>query len=160
MLSHIGYDESTMDNDIALLKLKGRSTLTPMQLIDPAETGAQNGDVATVIGWGHLAEGGPSSFNALQQVSIPIQGTQQCQKAYQTTITPNMVCAGTDGGGVDSCQGDSGGPLMVQAETTGWQQAGVVSFGIGCARPGVFGVYTRVARYLDWIEACKANPPS
>ena len=81
-----------------------------------------------------------------------------CADVYDN-LTSNMICAGTERGGLDSCQGDSGGPLLVSASGQGdGQQAGVVSFGIGCARPNFFGVYTRVSQYLNWLAACQANP--
>lgn len=50
----------------------------------------------------------------------------------------------------DSCYGDSGGPLLadVNAEL---QLAGIVSWGIGCGRPGYPGVYTRMSTYMEWV---------
>lgn len=45
-------------------------------------------------------------------------------------------------------QADSGGPLVTYENTL----IGVVSTGVGCARPGLPGIYTRVSKYIDWIE--------
>lgn len=43
---------------------------------------------------------------------------------------------------------DSGGPLV----TDGNVLIGVVSTGVGCARPGLPGIYTKVSEYVDWIQ--------
>lgn len=49
-------------------------------------------------------------------------------------------------------QGDSGGPMVSKQETV-WVQSGIVSFGFGCARPELPGVYSRVSRYQSWITS-------
>lgn len=43
---------------------------------------------------------------------------------------------------------DSGGPLTTNKNVL----IGVVSTGVGCARPGLPGIYTRVSEFVDWIE--------
>lgn len=48
-------------------------------------------------------------------------------------------------------QGDSGGPLQCRERGGPWIQAGITSWGVGCAAPSYPGVYIRVSEYLDWI---------
>uniref|UniRef100_A0A8B9JK45 trypsin n=1 Tax=Astyanax mexicanus TaxID=7994 RepID=A0A8B9JK45_ASTMX len=110
----------------------------------------------------------------LQEVELPIVSNTACTSAYGSgSITSNMMCAGLSQGGKDSLsteddrscneswkehenlfflQGDSGGPLVIK-QSTGWTQAGIVSFGYGCALPKIPGVYARVSEYQNWINS-------
>ncbi len=54
---------------------------------------------------------------------------------------------------LDTCQGDSGGPLLMFTANNVWQQVGITSIGVGCARPDYPGIYTRVAAFQSWINA-------
>ena len=48
-------------------------------------------------------------------------------------------------------QGDGGGPLVCERDGQ-WFQVGVVSFGIGCGRTNLPGVYTRLSAFDAWIH--------
>ena len=103
-----------------------------------------------VTGWGTTTEGGQVS-DIVRKARVPIVSDATCKNAYGSRISDDvMLCAGKDG--VDACQGDSGGPLVVQDhDLHGWSLIGIVSWGIGCAREGYYGVYTEVSHYIPWI---------
>ncbi|KAL7850290.1 hypothetical protein SRHO_G00196390 [Serrasalmus rhombeus] len=164
VIVHPNYSSSTNDNDIALLQLNSSVTFT--NYIKPVCLAAArstffNGTLTWVTGWGNIA-GGVSlpSPGTLQEVQVPIVGNRKCNCLYGVgNITDNMMCAGLLAGGKDSCQGDSGGPL-VSKQSGVWVQAGIVSFGKGCALPNYPGVYTRVSQYQDWInQQITSNQP-
>jgi trypsin len=87
----------------------------------------------------------------LQKVDVPLVSPAMCDKGYPGEITNTMICAGLEEGGKDSCQGDSGGPLVVTDNNNQKVLVGVVSWGYGCARPGQYGVYSKVNAAYDWI---------
>ncbi|KAM8825427.1 trypsin-1-like [Synchiropus picturatus] len=155
VINHESYNSVTFDNDISLLQLS--STVTFTNFIRPvclAAEGTEIEDGATfwVTGWGAIGESESLPFpGRLQEVDVPVVSNSRCQNTYPS-LTSNMICAGLTEGGKDSCQGDSGGPLVAKNDTK-WFQAGVVSFGQGCARPDTPGVYARVSRYESWIKS-------
>jgi len=162
VIVHPQYNPVSTENDIALIELSAdvdTSSLETVNLATPAIMAAsgQAGVLAQVIGWGALAENNNRLPSVLQEVSVPIVDTAVCQASYNehgsfsVDLQNTQLCAGFTQGGRDSCQGDSGGPLFIEHEGENYQ-AGVVSFGEGCARENLFGVYTRVSRYINWID--------
>lgn len=94
---------------------------------------------------------------------LPVLSNQECRANYEKInkvssekqFDDAVICAGYREGGKDSCQGDSGGPLMFPINNDGefnYFQIGIVSFGIGCARSEIPGVYTSVQKFADWIK--------
>uniref|UniRef100_H2L3H1 Peptidase S1 domain-containing protein n=1 Tax=Oryzias latipes TaxID=8090 RepID=H2L3H1_ORYLA len=153
IIVHENYNKQTQDNDVSLLKLT--SPVTFNDYISPvclAEQGSNfpGGTTVWVTGFGTLSSGG-QEVTCLQEVSVPIVSNSQCSSSY--SLTSNMMCAGLTQGGKDSCQGDSGGPLVSKNNDSRWVQAGVVSFGYGCAQPNFPGVYARVSEYQTWISS-------
>ena len=158
---HPHYNPRSGVNDLALLMLSAplEGATMPVYANNPPP-----GTAATVVGWGARQANGKDGIPAnyprtLQQVSIPIVDNAVCNRpnAYGGKIQSNMLCAGLPEGGKDACVGDSGGPLMVRLNGV-YRQVGIVSQGDGCARPGKYGIYTRVANYAPWIQQY-APPP-
>ncbi|XP_017468639.1 PREDICTED: serine protease nudel [Rhagoletis zephyria] len=167
IIVHQAYERRSMRNDLSLLKMSAALTFNrwvkPICLPDIGRTtagddwirGPKENTLCTVVGWGAVREKGPGS-DQLREVVVPIR--KQCNELDDRQS--ENVCAGDVSGGRDACQGDSGGPLFCRSvnNTDEWYLAGVVSHGNGCARPGEFGAYTRVALYLDWIELAMKFP--
>ena len=110
------------------------------------------GSLGIVAGWGRTEEKAPPS-KILRSVTVPIWTRDQCLEAGygNKRISENMMCAGFHDGRKDACQGDSGGPMHMEGTSGSMEIVGVVSWGRGCARPNLPGIYTKVVNYLPWI---------
>lgn len=153
VLRHKKYDNSTFNNDIALLQLAEPSSMTPISGLMHTDDYIPFETMFTAIGWGTTEFRG-NAPEQLQEVSVPYVDNHTCQQSLEQedmAVTDNMLCAGVWQGGQDSCQGDSGGPL-IRHKLGRNVLAGVVSFGYECAVRAKPGVYTRVSMYTDWIE--------
>ncbi|KAM6945723.1 coagulation factor VII [Aplochiton taeniatus] len=162
VLVHPRYNHATKDCDLALLRLRGPVALGPwvVPACLPPPRGASGHALAgvrssAVSGWGRVAPSGPPSA-LLKRLEVPTVRLQDCREHSGLNVTRNMLCAGYRRGVNDACQGDSGGPLVTLYRDT-WFLTGVVSWGKGCAQEGRYGVYTRVANFLDWIDATRAT---
>jgi trypsin len=155
VIPHPQYNRSTMDYDYALIKLNGKATFKPVS-INETEISVPNSDStidSVTAGWGYVKEGSWRLSDLLQKVTVPLVSTEECNNSYNGEITERMLCAGLKEGGKDSCQGDSGGPLLVHDYVRDQPVlAGVVSWGIGCARPEKYGVYSKVNAVTEWIQ--------
>jgi len=156
IIIHPEYDvKIDSDFDYALIELNGKSKFKPVTLnrqeIEIPEDEASS-PIVTTAGWGTLKEGGGVS-SVLMKVNVPLVSDKRCEAAYPRAISDRMICAGFDKGGKDSCQGDSGGPLFANSKRGNPFLIGVVSWGMGCARPKKYGVYSKVNVAVDWIEA-------
>ncbi|XP_019351000.1 serine protease 27 [Alligator mississippiensis] len=158
------YAGEASSGDLALLRLVRPVTfgprVSPICLPDagvrfPASTRCW------VTGWGNIQDGVDlKPPETLQKLEVPVIGRDACNTLYQQGAPPlpgtrdiqeDMMCAGYPQGGRDACQGDSGGPLVCLLGAA-WLQAGVVSWGDGCARHNRPGVYIALATYRDWIQ--------
>ncbi|KAF4085855.1 hypothetical protein AMELA_G00099670 [Ameiurus melas] len=145
------YNKQLNDYDLAMMRLTTpltiQATVKPVCLT-PHDLGLNGGASLVITGWGHLQENGQLSSN-LQEANINLINSAQCSVIYGAGITSRMICAGSLQGKVDACQGDSGGPLVYLNDR--WTLVGVVSWGVGCARPGLPGVYSNVDPMLNWV---------
>lgn len=152
------YNPATYQNDIALLELSQeviyKQHIVPVCL--PSKGDNVTGKMATVTGWGRTQYGVPAPPGLLQKVDVEVLNSTICQSWMKSVgrrevIYSNMLCAGYKQGGKDSCQGDSGSPLTVKNDDRS-TLIGLVSWGVGCARPNLPGVYTKISEFIDWIN--------
>merc|ERR1711971_1338283 len=155
---HESYNPNTINNDIAILKLK-----TPLTFNDnvgraclPEASFVPTGK-AVASGWGLVAQFPDQSPKNLQWVTKPVVTNDKCIQQFNWSgITANMICAGGADGGESTCKGDSGGPLVVPKSSTDDTAVviGATSFGhkSGCGAKGWPAVYAYVTRHIDWIK--------
>lgn len=157
-----GFNNSTLVHDIALLRLerpaKRKQNIDVVCMPKPDDfkqpTSSRSSVKCYVTGWGRRTETSEHSL-VLKEIKVPLWNHDTCNGALQAQFGPAYIlpstalCAGSEG--KDACDGDGGGPLVCEKDDQ-WYQVGIVSFGIGCGRRNVPGVYTNVEAYGPWIE--------
>uniref|UniRef100_A0A4X2KQW9 Peptidase S1 domain-containing protein n=1 Tax=Vombatus ursinus TaxID=29139 RepID=A0A4X2KQW9_VOMUR len=169
ILIHPSYSEFIfVKNDLALVHLESPVTLT--QKIQPiclpsSKFHVKNGTRCWMAGWGQTTEKKaflPTEDShplVLLEIDLYIIERKYCNKmlrksllisAFVSIVDKKMLCA-YHPEGKDACQGDSGGPLACEIGQHTWVQVGIVSWGIGCGKPEVPGIYTKVSSFSTWI---------
>ena len=170
------FTTDSMRDDVGVMFLKSglpvnstHPTVAPIQLATEATPA---GVTCQVSGWGRTEQVSSTRLpmpmpmhlsilllqstlsNVLLTANVSTIRHVTCSTIYSKSLLPGMLCAGRLSGGTDSCQGDSGGPLVYDGRVIG-----VVSWGYGCAEPGLPGVYADVQYYQQWIEERNGSSP-
>lgn len=165
---HPEYQQSLLENDIAILKLANPIAFTdyiqPICLWERSKTSIRNVEKrrGTVMGWGYTEKDEVS--DVLKEATMPVVSFAECLQSnrqfFGTFLTNKNFCAGYRNG-TSVCNGDSGGSMIFQ-ENNVWRLRGVVSLSMkrdnqDLCNTSHYVIFTDAAQYLDWIEAEARN---
>ena len=145
--------------DICLVKLKysleWNDAVTPICLPKSPDLLSADNLRCYAVGWGNTEDKLEYKRpRALKQLRVNIIPHDKCNSniSYNGSVPETYFCAGFSEGLNDTCYGDSGGPLQCDNGDDTWSVRGLVSWGIGCARPNKYGVYSNVSKYLPFLD--------
>ncbi|XP_043269966.1 phenoloxidase-activating factor 2-like [Venturia canescens] len=161
VIIHEQFNPGSLANDFALLILAHPLNLTEAVDVVCLPKSEDRFDFTRCLatGWGKDVYGGQYQ-KKLKKIELPVIPHSDCQTALRTRLSPNFVlnpsfiCAGGEAGR-DTCTGDGGSPLVcpLKNHTNRYAQAGIVAWGVECARSAVPAVYANVASVRSWIDA-------
>ncbi|KAL4240876.1 hypothetical protein ACF0H5_001661 [Mactra antiquata] len=153
---HPAYDNITLENDIALLRLE--EPIIYNERVKPICVPPTRYRVVPInypcytTGWGDTR--GTGNRLVLNQAMMPIISGYFCSRNdwYGSRFIAGLTfCAGYMDGSKDACTGDSGGPFNCKYDGK-WYVQGIASWGYDCGQPKWPGIYTDVSKYGTWIR--------
>ncbi|MDD1784202.1 serine protease [Enterovibrio sp. ZSDZ35] len=171
---HPQYDSSTLDNDIALVKISGTlpATARKITLVNESNQIAFDNEAANgttnnlfVSGWGATTPNRKNASDNLLGVNMTGIADTQClwNRDNSNNYVPewgNIIICANSTGTQGACIGDSGGPLVWKDPSRagdadgGSRLIGVVSFTWRneCANSNYPDGFSEVSHYLSWIS--------
>ncbi|NXN95236.1 ACRO protein, partial [Rhinopomastus cyanomelas] len=158
VILHEDCDNTTKKNDIAVMELDQpvrcgfyvQQACVPDASLRLAQLGT-----CYVSSWGSTKAKSANSPLLLQEAQVHLINLDLCNSTqwYRGALHSTNICAGYLQGSIDTCQGgDSGGPLVSRDIQAGhFWLVGITSWGRGCARARLPGVYTSTQHYYSWI---------
>lgn len=146
--------------DIALIKVN--TTSKPMAgepiQIDAVPVESRLKEELTITGWGNT-ENVVVRTIFLQKGVVPIVDRTKCNAPLSLNgkVRNTMFCAGYPDGKTSICSGDSGGPATVDDQGTK-KLRGLASWTMGCGVPGMYGVYTDIGSFSEWLRSEGIGP--
>ncbi|TRY73855.1 hypothetical protein TCAL_01904 [Tigriopus californicus] len=161
IIEHPDYIYPKLLNDIAIIRIDKpviwNKMAQPVCLPDPLRRTAKG--LGYLAGWGYDNESkkGGVPTETLHMARIPILENDVCEswlmsQGKSISLAPTHLCAGHEFGAIDGCQADSGGGL-VSVDDDQLLVVGIMSAGIGCGREKMPGLYTRVEKFIPWIQS-------
>ncbi|GAA0615686.1 serine protease [Kutzneria viridogrisea] len=138
---HPDFDNSRLNNDIALLHLDRAASQAPVQI----GSTPQPGSTVRMLGWGAENPNGQGSPRRLKQVELGVLDSERC--SWWGDMTGKLCFDGKRN--ASACHGDSGGPAIVKSGS-GWALVGATSGGQDPCGTSE-NIYTDVSAYSSWI---------
>ncbi|KAF2902011.1 hypothetical protein ILUMI_04176 [Ignelater luminosus] len=155
IVPHDGFNEVTLEDDFAIIKVKEPFNGPNERLIHIARRDYKYAGSATIFGWGSIAPEKIKEVDILQAVTVDIWNTKKCREVYNVKdatviVTNSMLCAGNEG--KDTCTKDGGGP-MVQNNIL----IGIISWGFECGNAKYPSVYSNISYFDVFIKRTEKN---
>lgn len=161
--THPTFKQSSLVNNVALLFLDDKFDLThtiDTVCLPPQDFVVYNGDV-TATGWGSTPTNLTKSQQILKSLELPFNQRSDCERILRRVmrkplfkLDESFLCAGGYPD-EDTCRGDAGSPVVFPVPDDFQNRmyaVGMVSWGVGCGKPGVPAAYTAVGKFRDWID--------
>ncbi|NXI59743.1 TMPS5 protease, partial [Chloroceryle aenea] len=109
IIYHPLYNDSSLDYDIALMKLQvplNFSDAIRAVCLPPSHQDLFQGTQCWVSGWGYTRPDQAQVTETLKEALVPLIGSKRCNSScmYAGELTARMLCAGYPGGKIDACQ--------------------------------------------------------